>query len=763
MAQTTAQRQPTATAQDNPLLAAAWDYAKRGLPVFPCRRADKSPLVAHGFKDATKDPQQIGEWWHRWPDAMIGMPSGSASGIDVIDIDCKPGEDIDGHKFLPDWATMSSVIVETPSGGHHLYFQSNDKVRCTTDVIAPGVDTRAEGGYVIVPPSGNALGRYRFVAGDKRQLSDLTTLPPLPADLVSKLGARYAGWGGDTPTADPERIAAAMAVIPNPDLGWDDWKKFGMAIWRATGGSAEGFTIFNEWSQKSVAKYDATLTKKAWDQITRSPPTRIGAGTIFHFANKADPSWGTRGALVLPIGAPLDAAEAFLKRCCSDGEVPLLWSYRGAFYRWTGKHYREYADEILERDLYAFLKPALALSRDGRCLPFNPNKNKVLEIVHALRRACLISRDCDTPCWLDTGEFAGDLVACHNGILNLKTRHLQPHDPLFFTTNCLPLNYDPVAPKPKRWLKFLEEIWPADKEGYYDSEAEETLQEIAGYLLTPDTRQQKIFLVIGPPRSGKGTIVHVLVQLLGDDNCVFPTLSSLSGEFGRWPLIDKKLAAITDARISSKADTHKVAELLLSISGGDRQTINRKNQAFWTGRLDVRFLITTNVLPAIRDASGTIATRYVVLKLTESFLGREDLNLKVDLAPEMAGILNWALDGLNRLRKCGHFRIPSSSKESIRELEDAAEPVRAFLREWCKRGPDQRVNVKTFYRNYRAWADETGQPMMAKNSFGRALRGQLPKLKTTGAGAKRDYVGVALSSDGQDQFDALMQEKGQRH
>jgi putative DNA primase/helicase len=202
--------------------------------------------------------------------------------------------------------------------------------------------------------------------------------------------------------------------------------------------------------------------------------------------------------------------------------------------------------------------------------------------------------------------------------------------------------------------------------------------------------------------------------------------------------------------------------LLLSISGGDPQTINRKNQAFWTGKLNVRFLITTNVLPAIRDASGTIATRYVLLKLTESFLNREDLRLKAELAAEMSGILNWALDGLDRLSKRGYFQIPASSEESIRELEDAAEPVRAFLREWCKRGPSQRVNVKSFYGYYRAWADEAGHHTLAKNSFGRALRGLLPQLKTTGAGAKRDYVGVALSETGQAQFDALLEEKNQK-
>jgi putative DNA primase/helicase len=126
----------------------------------------------------------------------------------------------------------------------------------------------------------------------------------------------------------------------------------------------------------------------------------------------------------------------------------------------------------------------------------------------------------------------------------------------------------------------------------------------------------------------------------------------------------------------------------------------------------------------------------------------------------MGGVLNWALDGLDRLRRRGFFIMPESSLDSIRELEDAAEPVRAFLREWCKRGPQQRVNVKAFYRAYRAWAEEAGQSVLAKNSFGRALRGQLPKLRTTGAGKNRDYVGVALSDSGQEQFDDLMDEKG---
>src|SRR5262249_4343173 len=157
-------------------------------------------------------------------------------------------------------------------------------------------------------------------------------------------------------------------------------------------------------------------TKQAWDQITRSPPTRIGAGTIFHNANQADPGWATAGAPLLPVGAPLAAVEAFLKQCFSEGETPLLWSYRGAFYEWTGTHYREYADEELERDLYDFLNDALAIGKSGTPVPFNPTRNKVLETVHALRRCCLIPRDWETPCWLGKNKYtrAPDLVGCRN-------------------------------------------------------------------------------------------------------------------------------------------------------------------------------------------------------------------------------------------------------------------------------------------------------------------------------------------------------------
>jgi predicted P-loop ATPase len=94
---------------------------------------------------------------------------------------------------------------------------------------------------------------------------------------------------GKDPHADPELIAAALAVIPN-NADWERWYTIGMAVWRATSGSAEGFAVWDAWSKKSP-KYDACNTAQKWAAFFKSPPTKIGAGTIFHLADQASPNW----------------------------------------------------------------------------------------------------------------------------------------------------------------------------------------------------------------------------------------------------------------------------------------------------------------------------------------------------------------------------------------------------------------------------------------------------------------------------------------
>jgi hypothetical protein len=101
-----------------------------------------------------------------------------------------------------------------------------------------------------------------------------------------------ANSGGKNPQADPELIADALAIIPNTaDTDWERWYTIGMAVFRATGGSPEGFAAWDRWSRKNATKYDADNTTAKWLAFSRSPPTSIGAGTIVHLARQVDPYW----------------------------------------------------------------------------------------------------------------------------------------------------------------------------------------------------------------------------------------------------------------------------------------------------------------------------------------------------------------------------------------------------------------------------------------------------------------------------------------
>src|SRR5262249_3134060 len=155
----------------------------------------------------------------------------------------------------------------------------------------------------------------------------------------------------------------------------------------------------------------------------------------------------------------------------------------------------------------------------------------------------------EPPAWLDgDGPFpAEEVLVAGNGLVHLpsfvagKKDFFRDPDITFFSLNALDYDFLPDAPTPKNWFDFLGQRWGKD------AEAVGLLQEWFGYCLAPDTSQQKILLIVGPKRSGKGTVARVLTRLVGRKNVAGPTLSSLGTNFGLWPLLGKTLAIIHDA------------------------------------------------------------------------------------------------------------------------------------------------------------------------------------------------------------------------
>jgi putative DNA primase/helicase len=344
-------------------------------------------------------------------------------------------------------------------------------------------------------------------------------------------------------------------------------------------------------------------------------------------------------------------------------------------------------------------------------------------VVDGLRAAAYLSDGIAAPAWLDHVPYleAADIIACKNGLLHIPSAEMLPHTPRFFTQNALDFAFDPSAPEPAGWLKFLSELWPEDPQSIG------TLQQIFGLAVTADTGYQKAFLLIGPKRSGRGTIFRVLGQMIGRDNTVAATLSGIGTNFGLAPLIGKRLALIGDARLSGRVDQQATVERLLSITGEDDVTIDRKYMAAWTGRLQTRFLILSNELPRLADASGALASRFIVLLLTRSFYGGEDIALTGRLLTELPGILNWSLAGLNRLRERGFFVQPESASQTIQDLEDLGSPISAFIRERCKISPELNVDRIALFGAWKTWCrvqgiDQPGTAMMFGKNLHAAVR-----------------------------------------
>jgi putative DNA primase/helicase len=450
-------------------------------------------------------------------------------------------------------------------------------------------------------------------------------------------------------------------------------------------------------------------------------------------------------ALVLSSPSdPMAVAREYVAQHYTRDDVLLLRRQSGSFYAYDGTCWPELDDADLRSRVYKWTEAAF-YRKEGQLVPWQPTRYKIDNVFDALRAVAHLGSTATPPTWIDIdGEVAAsELVAMGNGLLHLPTRKLYAHSPTFWVHHALAFDYARPAPQPRHWLRFLAELWEDDDDSIG------TLQELFGYVLSGATRLQKMFLIVGPKRSGKGTIGRVLTGLLGRHNVAAPTLSGMTTDFGLAPLIDKPLALISDARLSDKRDSSLVVERLLSISGEDTLTINRKYKDHWTGQLPSRFVILTNELPSLSDSSGAFASRFVVLKLTTSFYGREDQLLTDKLLEEATGIFTWALEGLDRLTERGYFLQPASAQETVDELLDLASPIAMFVRERCVLGPEHEIAVERLFRAWRSWCEDKGYDRPGSvQTFGRDLRAVIPSLTVprprAGEGRERRYRGIAL-------------------
>lgn len=255
-------------------------FAKR-YPVFPCGK-DKRPLVRSGFHAASADPEQIRKWWTKWPDALVGVPTGQGTGLVVVDYDPDKATSAT-HEWISEHTELlcSTRTHKTPRGGLHYVFQSKDRYQTGVDLILDGsprkgIDLRANGGYVIWWP---------FHTGEKVD----GPLAPVPADLIDERRFNDRRDLAPLPTATPEswalerdRVEAALTHV-SPD-GYEQWIRIGMAIHAASNGSEEGFARWHEWSASGESYDGIEDCRYHWHSFGNYAGRAIGLGTLYSAA-----------------------------------------------------------------------------------------------------------------------------------------------------------------------------------------------------------------------------------------------------------------------------------------------------------------------------------------------------------------------------------------------------------------------------------------------------------------------------------------------
>jgi putative DNA primase/helicase len=435
----------------------------------------------------------------------------------------------------------------------------------------------------------------------------------------------------------------------------------------------------------------------------------------------------TKDVEIIQPDNPQGVAEQF-----KAAEFPTLLNHQDEWLAWDGSAYQPLEAATVESRVAEFLQRAkvrVFVKGKAELIAFKPKSKDIGEVYSALKRACHVPiNTMSPPVWLRDApeEYAAlapkNLISFQNGLLDIDTRTLYPATPFFFTRTALAITYDADAPAPEQWLKFLDEVMKGRRPLIG------ILQEWMGYKISSDTSMQKICFLWGRTRAGKGTILNIEAELVGRRNVAFPKIETLAGRFGLQGLISKSSAQVTDMNCEDQKQLSAAATNLNGISGEDGQTIERKGITDWNGKLGTRFTLAGNTLPNFRSHTGAMATRLIIVPFDVSFVGREDRTLDVKLKAELPGILNWALDGLERLRMCGDFSEPEDCRIAKHRLIYQSDPVHGFIEERCTLEPVAGIDKAVAYAAFVRYCEQMNARVPPMNTFSERLMQSFPTI-----------------------------------
>lgn len=467
-------------------------------------------------------------------------------------------------------------------------------------------------------------------------------------------------------------------AIPDPVNGWDENQK-----------------LCKNKSSEPVLQYDVSQVTCDRNTVAYITPEQAASNAL-SITNKS------------PV---MDIALHFIG---SKFPYRTLLRYEHVFYAYNGVNWEVMNDEEIRSEIVVFLAQ----------WKFPPSK--ISNIYTYVEDLCY-EKNLEQGKWLDNSDRDGkDCMIVKNGILQVTKEgvNLLPHSRDLFMLNSLKYDYDANAGC-EEWLAMLDRIWPGD----HDTKT--MLQEWFGYCLVIDSRFDAFAEFIGKSRAGKGVITSILIKMIGEHNLASPVIEGIIKDSILDNLSKKRIAIIPEANAIHPAIKHRVLDNLKSITSGDPIEFDRKFKSAATGTAWAKITISCNEPPDFIDSSGALANRALIFPFYISFAGREDRGLKSRLETEIAGILNWSIQGLIRLMQNGQFTRSAASNEAQEDMRYDNFPLSEFIEHSCELTPNAAITDEDLYKQYLYYCDTHGikKPML-KNKFCKYLKASsLPVIR----------------------------------
>ncbi len=454
---------------------------------------------------------------------------------------------------------------------------------------------------------------------------------------------------------------------------------------------------------------------------------------------------------ILEDDSPTTVAAVFLADEYSHGKVLTLRNHKGQWMFFQHGRYVKVDPDTLRGQIYSYLedKTYKKVGNKGEITyaEFRLTRGKVTDIIDACNQWCTVTGE--PPQWLDGKQHLEpqNCIVFQNGIVDLGRyfkggEHILEPDPRYFCLNAIPYDFDPSL-NAKDILQYFHSIFNGQKDCIA------LLQEWFGYHLTLDMSYEKMMIFIGPPRSGKGTVLGILSAMLGSDQVASTELSALATDFGYSPLVGKAAAFLPDAKVGWKRNIGQASEKLLQVIGGDPVGINAKFKAIRSAvQLTCKFTMAVNIMPEIPDGARALESRLCITSFPNSYIGKEDWGLKRRLAKSAYKLVPWALGGLKRLRERGEFTLPMSSQDEFETFRITANAMSQFVSECCLiTGADSDVvPAQGLYELWDNWCKACGRTRSSRPQFGQLLHIAAPGVgrARTRTDKERIYVYTGL-------------------